>query len=117
MIAAITLPWPPRALSPNARKHWRTVAPVRKAYREACGMQAIAQGVRRPPDPKAKLQVSLVFYTPTRRAYDLDNLLASMKAGLDGLADAIGVDDRHWGLSIARSDEVGGFVRVEVTHA
>ena len=31
------------------------------------------------------------------------------------LADVLGVDDRHWKLEIDRSDEIGGFVRVEVT--
>lgn len=59
-----------------------------------------------------------------RRAYDLDNALARMKAGLDGLADVLGVDDSRWSLSIARADAVGGYVQVllsqgelEATHA
>lgn len=47
--------------------------------------------------------------------HDLDNCLARMKSGLDGLADVLGVDDKNWTLTIARADEVGGFVRVEVT--
>jgi crossover junction endodeoxyribonuclease RusA len=33
------------------------------------------------------------FCPPDKRKRDLDNLLARMKAGLDGLADALGVDD------------------------
>lgn len=39
-----------------------------------------------------------------------------MKSGLDGLADAMGLDDRHWALSIERSDapKPGGFVEVTI---
>ena len=62
-----------------------------------------------------KLHVSLVFVPPARRAYDLDNLLARMKSGLDGLVDVLGVDDRHWKLEIDRAEEIGGFVRVNAT--
>ena len=50
-----------------------------------------------------------------RRAHDLDNCLARMKSGLDGLADVLGVDDKAWSLTISKSDEVGGMVRVEVS--
>lgn len=62
-----------------------------------------------------KLHLSLTFYAPTRRAYDLDNALARMKSGLDGLADLLGVDDKHWSLSIQRGDALAGCVLVEVT--
>ena len=51
---------------------------------------------------------------PNRRAHDLDNCLARMKSGLDGLSDVLGVDDKHWSLTISKSDEIGGMVRVEV---
>lgn len=112
----ITLPWPPAALSPNARTHWSVLARAKKAYRAACAAQAQAQGARR---IKAdRLHLSLTFYPPTRRAYDLDNALARCKAGLDGLADVLGVDDSKWSLSIAKGDEIGGMVKVlvEVQH-
>lgn len=106
----LTLPWPPTALSPNARTHWAKLARAKKEYRAACAWTAKAQGARR---IKAdKLHLSLTFYPPTRRAYDLDNALARMKAGLDGLADVLGVDDSRWSLSIARADAVGGYVQV-----
>ncbi|WP_205690329.1 endonuclease [Comamonas serinivorans] len=107
------LPWPPKELSPNARSHWAVLARAKKAYRAACATQARAQGVRR--QEAARLHLSLVFYPPSRRAFDLDNALARMKSGLDGLADVLGVDDRHWSLSIAGADQVGGYVKVEVT--
>ena len=62
------------------------------------------------------MRVSLTFVPPDRRRRDLDNLLASMKSGLDGLADAMGIDDSHWKLAIEMSPETvkGGAVLVTV---
>jgi crossover junction endodeoxyribonuclease RusA len=60
------------------------------------------------------LHLTLTFYAPTKRAFDLDNALARIKSGLDGLADVLGVDDSRWSLTIRKGDTVGGFVRVEV---
>ena len=109
----IELPWPPKELSPNARLHWTKLAKAKKAYRAECGYLAVEQGVGQME--VGKLHLSLTFYAPTRRAYDLDNALARMKSGLDGLADVPGVDDKHWSLAIQRGDTTGGKVLVEVT--
>ena len=114
VIARVTLPWPPKELSPNARLHWSRLAKAKKAYRAECALQARMQGVG--SAGVQNLHVSLVFYPPTRRAFDLDNALARMKSGLDGLAGVLGVDDKHWSLSIAKADQVGGMVKVEVRH-
>ena len=115
MVARLILPWPPKELSPNARMHWGALAKAKKAFRARCARAAREQGAR--AIQADNLHLSLTFYAPTRRAYDLDNALARMKSGLDGLADVLGVDDRHWALSIERSDDVGGYVQVEVRHA
>ena len=99
---SVTFPWPPSALSPNTRQHWTTLAKAKKSYRADCYLTAIVQGAERVGE--TSLHVSLKFIPPTRRKYDLDNLLARMKAGLDGLSDAIGVDDSRWQISMSRSD-------------
>ena len=109
----LELPWPPKELSPNARLHWAKLAKAKKAYRAECAYLAIAQGIRKVEADK--LHLSLTFFAPTRRAYDLDNALARMKAGLDGLADVLCVDDSKWSLSIARGDRAGGYVVVHIT--
>ena len=110
----IELPWPPKELSPNARIHWAALARAKKAYRHACAVSARSQGLGRVD--AQKLHLSLTFFAPTRRAYDLDNALARMKAGLDGLADVLAVDDSRWALHIERGDPVkGGRVVVEVS--
>lgn len=111
----ITLPWPPADLSPNARVHWAVLAKAKKAYRYACFVQAKSQGLQE--SASQRLHLILTFYAPTRRAYDLDNALARMKSGLDGLADVMKVDDKHWSLSIRKAEEIGGFVKVQIKEA
>ena len=39
----LTLPWPPKELSPNARQHWSKLAKAKKAYRDACAWTAKEQ--------------------------------------------------------------------------
>lgn len=109
----ITLPWPPAELSPNARIHWAKLAKIKKAYKTACIYQAKAQGLK--PAKAERLHLHLVFHKPSRRAMDLDNTLARMKAGLDGLSEVLAVDDSKWALSIEFAAEVGGMVKVTVT--
>lgn len=106
----ITLPWPPSALSSNSRGHWSKLAKAKKAYRAACAWTAKEQGLK--PSASSRLHLSLTFYPPSRRAFDLDNCLSRMKSGLDGLADVLQVDDKDWSLSIMKADQVGGFVKV-----
>lgn len=110
------LPWPPRELSPNARPHFMKLARVKKMYRETCRMLALDAGAR---DLRVtgRLHVELTFYPPDRRARDQDNMLAAMKSGLDGLSDAIGLDDRNFRTTFQVADQIGGMVRVQVTEA
>lgn len=110
------LPWPAmRELSPNWRGHWSGKARAKKALRAAWAAEAKKQGAQA-ISAKA-LSIRLEFVPPDKRARDLDNLLASCKAGLDGLADVLCVDDSKWSLQIHKAQEVGGFVRVEVLDA
>lgn len=112
----VTLPWPPASLSPNARVHWATLARSKRAYRMVCATQARQQGVR-PMYGAAALHLGVTYYPPSKRAYDLDNAIARTKAGFDGLADVLLVDDSKWSFTFRRADQVGGFVKVEVTPA
>lgn len=113
MTSTVIFPWPPKELSPNARLHWRVLALAKKAYRAECARQALVQGLQ--PIKAERVHVSLLFVPPNRRAFDLDGLLSRMKSGLDGLADVLQVDDSQWSLSIAKTDEIGGMVRVSIT--
>lgn len=113
----VTLPWPPSALSPNTRHaHWSQLAKAKRRYRQACHLEALAghcRLMRLAPDER--LHLTLLFVPPDRRARDLDNLIASMKSGLDGVADALGVDDSRWALTCSIDErEIGGMVRVAI---
>lgn len=112
IVTNICLPWPPSALSPNSRSHWAVLAKAKKEYRYACFITAKDQGVL--PSKAGKLHLTIEFYPPSRRAFDLDNCLSRMKSGLDGLADALQVDDKHWSLTIKKADKIGGFVKINI---
>lgn len=109
----LTLPWPPAACSPNARVHWSRKSAASKIYRYACFLLARQAGMQ-PPEGGALLM--LEFVPPDRRRRDDDNLLAMFKAGRDGLADALGIDDNVFATQIRVSKETtkGGAVRVRI---
>ncbi len=119
-ILTVSLPWPPATLSPNARGHWSTKSRAARKYRALCSWLAAGEISARgrsaiPLD--ARVHVDLTFYGRTLGRYDLDNALARMKSGLDGLADALRVDDSRFEISFRKSPPgtKGGFINVEVT--
>jgi len=87
----LSFPWPDRALSPNARDKWAKIAAVKQARACACRM-TIDAGYRSAPEG---VELWLWFYPPTRKRYDLDNLIASMKPYIDGIFDALDVNDHE----------------------
>jgi len=111
-VMRIELPWPPRALWPNARGHWTRKAKASKQYREDATLTCIMQRV---PNMAAPVTARITFCPPDRRARDLDNMLSAIKAGIDAIASRIAVDDQHWHMTIARGDvRKGGAVVVEI---
>ena len=63
--------------------------------------------------PKKEDVVCIEFYPPDKRKRDIDNMLASSKAGIDGIAQAIGIDDSIFNRCIlVKHDHVGGMVKV-----
>lgn len=110
------LPWPSPKLSPNAREHWSVTSKAKKLYRARCRAIGESVGVGVLAGSENAVAVHLTFFPPDARRRDMDNMLAAMKAGLDGLADAMGVDDSKWKLGIEVSDPVkGGAVMVQVS--
>jgi len=98
MFDRLTLPWPPASLSPNSRKDRRRGTNERAAYKTACWATTKAAKVQIAADA----HLSITFCAPDALRRDLDNMLASIKYGLDGVALAAGVDDYGWSLSIQR---------------
>lgn len=103
---AIELPWPPKELNPNARIHHLAKARHAKVYREAAYWLTEWSKAKAPADGRIMLKVS--FRPPDKRRRDLDNMLSSIKAGLDGIADALGVNDQRFDLSLSRCEPVPG---------
>ena len=107
----VTLPWPDKKLSPNAREHWAVKARLKKSARATAAKAAQAAGVRR--SDASCLSVTAVFFPPDRRARDLDNMLASLKPSFDGIADVIGVDDSKWEIALRRDEpQKNGLVQI-----
>jgi crossover junction endodeoxyribonuclease RusA len=106
------LPWMPKELSPNARVHWAKKAKAAKSYRADCHVVAKSAGVKMPDGPAL---LCLTFHPPDKRARDDDNLIASFKAGRDGIADALGIDDVRFALYVQIGEPVKhGAVRAEI---
>lgn len=110
----LTLPWPPKELNPNARVHWSKKSRAAKSYRTACHLLCRQAGIK-PPEGRALL--SLEFIPPDKRRRDDDNCLASFKAGRDGIAGALGIDDSNFVTLLQISAETikGGAVRVRIS--
>jgi crossover junction endodeoxyribonuclease RusA len=115
----IVLAFPDKKLSPNARLHWRAKSDaVRRARWDASYAVLEAAGgslsaIRASLGAEGRIPLQFRFYPPDRRARDDDNLMASMKAARDGIADALGVNDRRFKSSY-EFEEPDGEGRVEV---
>jgi hypothetical protein len=94
----ITLPWPAQPLWPNRHQHWAKVHACRKAQKKWAARACEEAGVMSTSAAKVRLEISA--YPPDRRRFDNDNLVASLKAAIDGIAEFLGVDDSKF--------EIGG---------
>lgn len=111
----IDLPWPPRALHPNARVHYLTKSSTARKYRSDCFFLTIdaLKGTR--PDFRA-VDVHLEFSPPDSRHRDDDGMVAAFKNGRDGVADALRCNDRNWKTSHEVGEQVeNGRVRLTIT--
>lgn len=98
----ITLPWPDRRLSPNARLHHMALARVKKAARHDAwveGIAATSPAQRAAYKHAGRLNVAVTFTPPNRQRRDLDGCISSCKAMFDGISDALGVDDSRWRMT------------------
>jgi len=111
----IQLLYPPATLNPNGRNHWAAVARVRCLYRATCRVMTAGEKNRLGYKSASRPHVIITFHPPDKRKRDMDNMIAAFKAGQDGVADAIGVDDSKWVSSYRIGQPVkGGLVIVEI---
>mgnify|MGYP002737680025 CR=1 FL=1 len=106
---------PSPALSPNMRVHWATKMRAVATFRQVARVAALASTTA---DERATLTASptigyrvRVSWEPGRRGMrDEDNVLAACKAALDGIADALEIDDARLkirGIDIDRETREG----------
>jgi len=107
----VQLPWPEKVLSPNGRSHWTRKAKATKNARHDAAW-ATRSVIRKPPG-WTSAEVTYEFCPPDMRRRDRDNLIASMKAATDGIADALGIDDSKFITTYRMGEPVkGGAVHV-----
>lgn len=90
----IELPFPPSSLSGHAKGHWRSRYSPTAKYRRAAHMAALAANLRA-PEGGGDIRIVVTFYPPNRRG-DRVNFPNRMKPYWDGIADALGVDDKRF---------------------
>ena len=102
----VELPWPYKGLSPNDRPNKFEKARIVKKYRFHCKM--LANRIERGN------QLTVTFRPPNNQ-WDDDNMIAAFKSGRDGIADAMGIDDRNFVIAYRYENPVKhGAVIVEV---
>jgi crossover junction endodeoxyribonuclease RusA len=117
-LVTVALPFPDKRLNPNNSKgkHWASTVALRKAARVSAAHLTRIAGVGQQFEPGQELELVITFIQPDRRARDRDNLLAACKPMLDGVADALGVNDSQFEPVTIRR-EYGtkpGAVRIEI---
>jgi crossover junction endodeoxyribonuclease RusA len=112
--AELFLPWPDKRLSPNARVHWSSLARAKKSAKRAAYYTTLEAGIGK--IEAESINVTLSFYPPSNRGFDADNLISAHKAALDGVALAIGVNDKIFNVSGACHGPIqkNGMVKVSL---
>lgn len=86
--------YPPNALNPNRVVPLRKKLSAKKRYRADCFNLALASKVKAPAD--GMIMIRLDLFPPDPAARDDDNAESSFKAGRDGIAQALRVDDSRF---------------------
>ena len=99
----IELPWPDTRLSPNARLHWAEKSRIAANTKAQAAWAARAANAHTLKGAK-RLEAVITFYPPNNRRRDMDNMIASVKSQIDGIASVVGVDDSRWVMSFMKGD-------------
>lgn len=119
----VTIPFPDARLNPNRSKgmHWAATSALRKSARTDAWMLTRAAASKTPwygtERRKAEaVPLTITFIQPDRRQRDRDNLLAACKPALDGVADALEINDSQFDPVTIRREYGAkpGSVRVEI---
>jgi crossover junction endodeoxyribonuclease RusA len=92
----LELPFPPASLSGHANGSWKAHHAETQKQRKAAYIATLAamKGIR-PVFPEGDIPIHFRFVPPDRRS-DRTNFPARMKASIDGVADALAINDRRF---------------------
>lgn len=110
----LVLPFPEKILWPNGRGHHMAVHRAFQKHKQWARLATLSESVRAPI--ASRIEWTATFYPKTANAIDDDNARASLKAYQDGIALALGVDDRVFAAPTIRfgKPEKPGRVEIEV---
>lgn len=91
----VDLPYPHKALWPNGRAHWAAKARETQKHRQWAHLATLAELNACEPFTPATVTIR-VYPKPRGPLPDRDNCIAACKAMLDGVADALAVNDRDF---------------------
>ena len=94
MTPAIILPWPPSSLSGHAKGNWHAKSAETKKHRAWAHMATLGAKILAVP-ADGDIRVRIAFTPPNRRG-DRTNFANRIKPYLDGIADALGVNDARF---------------------
>ena len=125
-VLIVTIPGTPdKCLSPNAVRSERHWGPRYRATQDSRGnaYMAMIESGRIAEGKAFGVPLTLhavIVWEKGRRAYDPDSAHGILKATIDGIADALEIDDKHITLATVQQDrdpEGRGFVRVAIEPA
>ncbi len=113
MTASVTLPWPHKSLWPNGRAHWASKARETAKHKDWAWKAGMA--AKLPCGSSERIPILMIFHPkPKGPAPDQDGCISSCKAYLDGIAKAMGVDDRLFDIQPPIIAERGSKVIIRV---
>ena len=116
-LVSVSMPWPDTVLSPNTTAHWAVKAKAKKDYKRIAAMRTYQANQYGFNQIEGRVEVEFHFYPPRTGKYDEDNLIARMKSGIDGIAQAIKTDDSnfHYKEMHIHDPVSGGLVIANIT--
>lgn len=110
---SVTLTWPTQNLFPNKKVHWAKKAEEIKKLRSD-SYYLTKHYIKTFKWHGGFIPLNIIFHAPNNR-HDLDGCLSALKSGLDGMAEALKVNDKMFRpITIDFGDVVdGGEVVIE----
>jgi len=91
----IELPWPPASLSGHNKGRWVSKSPTVSKHREWAEKATLAAAGQIDTSGDGDIRVVMTFYPPNKRG-DRVNFPIRAKPLWDGIADALGVNDKRF---------------------